>query len=120
MTGFHAATVSSQPVSCERGTYDVVRNRNGKNRRNATVHGRRIAGLERDRVPEAGEGQAPERGQEDEHDDAEQPGLEAHAEHEAQDEDRHASGAQATATSATMWPSRIARRRTGVSSRRSK
>ena len=30
MTGLRAATRSSQPESCERGTYDDVRKRNGK------------------------------------------------------------------------------------------
>lgn len=33
MTGFHVATASSQPSSWSRGTWDDVRNRNGKNSR---------------------------------------------------------------------------------------
>ena len=33
MTGFQPATVSSHPLSWSRGTYDDVRNRNGKNSR---------------------------------------------------------------------------------------
>ena len=34
VTGFQPATTSSQPLSWLRGTYDVVRNRNGKNSKN--------------------------------------------------------------------------------------
>ena len=34
VTGFHAATACNQPDSWFFGTYDVVRNRNGKNSRN--------------------------------------------------------------------------------------
>ena len=38
----------------------------------------------------------------------------------AEREDRHAAAIGDTVTSATMWPTRIALRRTGVSSSRSK
>ena len=35
VTGFQSATVASHPVICSCGTYAVVRNANGKNKRNA-------------------------------------------------------------------------------------
>ena len=68
------------------------------------MHRRRVARLQRDRVPEAGEGQAPQRRDADEHQDPERPGLEAHAEDEAERQDRHVQDAHATVMSATMWP----------------
>ena len=75
MTGLYVATVDNQPVRASFGQERGRQEREREEQDEARVHRGRVAGLERDRVREAGERQAPQGAVEQEDDHADHPGL---------------------------------------------
>ena len=114
MTGFHAATVSSQPLSCERGTYDDVRNRNGKNRRKALFTAAGLPVLRAMAYPKPAKARLQSAASSTNTSTPSGPAAKCTPRTRPRTTIGRVS-APATATSASMWPSRIASRRTGVS-----
>ena len=111
---------AANPRAGSCGTYDVVRNRNGKNSRNVEFTAPGLPVFSAIGVAEARERQAPQRGDRDEHHDARAGPASNRTPSTNPTMMIGTVSAAATATSAHRWPSRIAIRRTGVSSSRSK